>query len=83
MAVFDTLGPLGVITTSYIMFFEILGQNGPTGVKKGVFWGKIGYAKKLDQPVAVGIKSGSFVPSEDLQGPLRTSRAHKRAFLGL
>ena len=28
------------------MFFEILGQNGPTGVKKGVFWGKIGYAKK-------------------------------------
>ena len=46
MAVFDTLGPLGVITTSYIMFFEILGQTGPIGVKKGLFWGKIGYAKK-------------------------------------
>ena len=38
---------------------------------------------QLDQPVAVGTKSGSFVPSEDLQGPLRTSRAPKRAFLGL
>ena len=38
---------------------------------------------QLDQPVAVGTKSGSFVPSEDLQGPLRTSRAHKRVFLGL
>ena len=29
-----------VITTSYIMFFEILGQNGPTGVKRGCFGGK-------------------------------------------
>ena len=28
------------------MFFEILGQNWPTGVKKGVFKGKVRYAKK-------------------------------------
>ena len=28
------------------MFFEILGQNAPTGVKKGVFWGNVGYVKK-------------------------------------
>ena len=35
---------------------------------------------QLDQPVAVETKSGSLGPSEDLQGPPRTSRALKGSF---
>ena len=35
---------------------------------------------QLDQPVAVETKSGSLGPSEDLQGPPRTSRAPKGPF---
>ena len=38
----------------------------------------------LDQPVVtVRTKLGPMGPSKDLQGPPRTSRAPKRAFLGL
>ena len=38
---------------------------------------------QLDQPVAVGTKLEPLGPSKDLQSPLRTPRAPKRAFLGL